>query len=464
MSAAGATRERTATPEPSTTPVSAGPAPAGTGRGGLARRVALWSVVVAVALVLAVATAVVQGSAPTDRTPLDPTSTTASGSRALVRVLEQQGVAVDVVRDAGRLGDGTVLVDDSAGVLDPGVARRIVARAAHVVLVTEDARVLDAVGLPLEPASSVTDRRTVSTTTCPVPAVAAARSVTTEGTAYVAAPDADTAGVELCASTDLGDGRGWGIARTATAGGDVVLLGTTGALRNDTITTAGDAALALGLLGQGGGSSATPMLSWYVPTPAGGDAAPTLGSLAPPWVPSVLALLGLVAVAAAVWRGRRLGPLVVERLPVVVRAAETTEGRARLYARTRDRTHALDTLRVAALRRSAGRLGLARSTHVDDVVRAVARATGRSDSEVGAVLVGGPVRDDRTLVTAVAELDALERALRAATGGSVDDRHQTTSERRTEHRQPPSDQYPPPDQHPPSNQRPPSNKHRGARP
>jgi hypothetical protein len=118
-----------------------------------------------------------------------------------------------------------------------------------------------------------------------------------------------------------------------------------------------------------------------------------------------------------VWRGRRLGPVVVEQLPVVVRAAETTEGRARLYARTRDRTHALDTLRVAAVRRTAARLGLARRSHVDAVVRAAARATGIPEDRVGAVLVGGPTHDDRALVAGAAAIDDLERAVAAASGG-----------------------------------------------
>ncbi|WNY34711.1 hypothetical protein Q9Q99_05735 [Curtobacterium flaccumfaciens] len=157
---------------------------------------------------------------------------------------------------------------------------------------------------------------------------------------------------ERCAPTGAGDSRVWGLVRTTTPGGDVTLVGTTSAFRNDTIATAGNAALALGLLG------GDERLVWYTPTVGTPDAAPTLGELAPPWVPSALALLALVAVAAGVWRGRRLGPLVVERLPVVVRAAETTEGRARMYARTRDRTHALDTLRVAAVRRIARLLGL----------------------------------------------------------------------------------------------------------
>ncbi|PZF52910.1 DUF4350 domain-containing protein [Curtobacterium sp. MCSS17_008] len=385
------------------------------------RRAATWVLVVAVALVLAALTALVQGDQRSAPAPLDPDSTTNSGSRALVRVLEQQGTPVAVVHEADRLptdgaaGD-TVFVADTAGVLDPAVARRLARTVAHVVLVSDDPRVLDAFGIRLAPAGEVQDGDTVSTASCGIPAAAAARRVSADGTAY--APEAgDTdAGLVLCAPSGSGPDRAWGLVRAATPAGDVTLVGTTAAFRNDTITTAGNAALALGLLETPSDGSGA--LTWYVPTPGSPDAAPTLGTLAPPWVPSLLGILGLVAVAAAVWRGRRLGPLVVEQLPVVVRAAETTEGRARLYARAADRTHALDTLRIAALRRTARRLGLPRSAHVDQVVRAAATATGLSDRYLGAVLVGGPVPDDRALVAGAEAIDAVEEAVRVATGGA----------------------------------------------
>lgn len=388
----------------------------GTGEGtvvpGRRGRAAVWAGIAVVGLVLAVLTVAVRGTPGPSEHELDPASTTASGSRALVRVLEQRGTAVDVVRDADRTGTGTVFVDDGDGVLSAAVAGRLVRTARHVVLVTTQPAVLQAVGLDVRDTRAVDDAVS-STGSCPIPAVRAAGSVTATGTGYrVGADGASGARVERCTPSGEGADRVWGIVRTTTAAGDVTVLGTTAALRNDTITTAGNAGLALGLLGGGD------RLVWYVPTPGSADAATTLGELAPPWVPSVLLLLALVAVAAAIWRGRRLGPLVVEPLPVVVRAAETTEGRARLYARTRDRTHALDTLRTAALFRIGRRLGLPRSAHVDDVVRAAARATGRPDHEVGAVLVGGPTGTDAALLDGAHALDDLERAVTAATTGT----------------------------------------------
>lgn len=387
------------------------PAPVPAPAEGRRFRVGFWVAISLVGVLLAALTALVQGTDPDAPRALDPTSTTASGSAALVRVLEQRGTAVsvtDTVDGVGGIDGGTVFIDDADGALDPAVAERIARTARHVVVVGTSGAGLEALlGFPVDPAVQVGGDATVSTTSCGIPAAASAARVTTAGSGYTV--DDDTA--ERCAPTGDGGSRVWGLVRTATPGGDVTLLGTTSAFRNDTIATAGNAALALGLLG------ADERLVWYTPAVGTPDAAPTLGELAPPWVPSALALLALVAVAGGVWRGRRLGPLVVERLPVVVRAAETTEGRARMYARTRDRTHALDTLRVAAVRRIGRMLGLPRSAHVDEVVRAAAQATGIPHTRVGAVLVGGTTDHDRALVDGTAALDDLERAVRRATSG-----------------------------------------------
>lgn len=386
--------------------------PTATSREGRGLRIGFWVAIVLVGILLAALTAAVQSSSGPTRDPLDPTSATASGAKALVRVLEQRGTDVRIVDSADGITGGTVLVDDAKGALDPAIAKRLARTADHVVLLSTSAAALDGFGLDVEPAGPVDSADTVSTQTCGIPAAADAERVTTTGDAYrVPSGDATPSGTELCAPTGSGAERAWGLVRAATPAGDVTLVGTTAAFRNDTITTAGNAALALGLLGD------SDSLTWYTPTPGTPDAAPTLGTLAPPWIPSAIALLALVAVAAGVWRGRRLGPLVVEQMPVVVRAAETTEGRARLYARTRDRTHALDTLRVAAVRRIGRRLALPRSAHVDEVVRAAAHATGIPDHVVGAVLVGGATADDRALVSGATALDDLERAVEAATTG-----------------------------------------------
>ncbi|WP_217642827.1 DUF4350 domain-containing protein, partial [Curtobacterium sp. MCBA15_005] len=228
------------------------PAPAPAPTEGRRFRVGFWVAIVLVGVLLAALTALVQGTDPDAPRTLDPTSTTASGSAALVRVLEQRGTAVsvtDTVDGVGGIDGGTVFIDDADGALDPDVAERIARTARHVVVVGTSGAGLEALlGFPVDPAVQVDGDATVSTASCGIPAAASAARVTTAGSGYAVDDDDDDA-AERCAPTGDGGSRVWGLVRTATPGGDVTLLGTTSAFRNDTIATAGNAALALGLLG-----------------------------------------------------------------------------------------------------------------------------------------------------------------------------------------------------------------------
>jgi hypothetical protein len=125
-------------------------------------------------------------------------------------------------------------------------------------------------------------------------------------------------------------------------------------------------------------------------------------------------LLGIVALAAALWRGRRFGPLVVEDLPVTVRASETMEGRARLYQRSSARRRALDALRVGTVARLASALRLGRAASVEEVAWAVADRLRRDPQQVRQLLLDADPATDAELVRLSDELLVLERDLRAA--------------------------------------------------
>ena len=105
----------------------------------------------------------------------------------------------------------------------------------------------------------------------------------------------------------------------------------------------GNAALAMNVLG----SPAEAGLADGRATEARGvDPADAPPRLLPAWwqIGVVQAFVALVVVG--IWRGRRLGPILSERLPVRVRAAETVEGHGRLYYRLNARDQAAEALRA----------------------------------------------------------------------------------------------------------------------
>ena len=182
-----------------------------------------------------------------------------------------------------------------------------------------------------------------------------------------------------------------------------MLLGAADVLTNDDLDDEGDAALALGLLGTGD------EVLWLLPRadralPGG---RPSLRDLVPDAVPLGALQLAVAVVVLALWRARRLGRVVEEPLPVVVRAAEAVEGRSRLYRAAGARDRAAEALRTAARDRLVTRLGLPAGADAAAVTATVAARTGRPSAEVGALLYGPPPGDDASLVRLADDLDGL---------------------------------------------------------
>ncbi|MCU1587791.1 MAG: hypothetical protein JWN31_1284, partial [Frankiales bacterium] len=119
--------------------------------------------------------------------------------------------------------------------------------------------------------------------------------------------------------------------------------------------------------------------------------------------------LALAVLLLAVWRAQRLGRVVREPLPVVVRAAETVEGRGRLYRAARARQTAAEELRAGARRRLGPRLGAGRHPHRDALLAGLSLQTTRPAEELAALLYGPQPADDASLVRLADELDALTR-------------------------------------------------------
>ena len=370
-----------------------------------ARRWAFWVAAFIVAAVIGLASLGLGVSAGDGRA-YDPDNPGPTGTMALVEVLRGQGVQavrtanLGTTRSATAVGSSTTLViHDVDRILDGDQLAEAAGLADTVIVLDPDFAALSAVAPEVAQAGLVTGTASAD---CDVPAVERSGRVTVDGDGF-RVTDAD-AGALACLGTgddvfslvglDRGETRLW-------------LLGSIDALTNDRIDEEGNAAFALGLLGE------HPRLVWYVPSfddlPPGG----TIEELSPPWVVPVMTLLALCFVLAAVWRGRRLGPLIVENLPVTVRASETMQGRARLYARSSARLRALDALRVGTIQRLAVRCGLSSVATVDEVVAAVSAVTGADARDLRRLLVEAEPGSDRDLVSYSDALLTLERDVTA---------------------------------------------------
>jgi hypothetical protein len=237
---------------------------------------------------------------------------------------------------------------------------------------------------------------------CALPAATEAGKALTGGVAYAVGPHPALDDLSPDASCYPSGGGGTVVQVTTAAGHRHTVLGSADFMTNDRLADDGNAALALNLVGT------QPAVVWWLPTPEFTGTQP-LTSLLPDAVWPLLAALVVVVVALAAWRGRRLGPVVVEPLPVAVRASETTEGRAQIYQRYRTRDQAAQHLRQRTRVLLVRRLGLPTASGADAVVAAAAHLTGRREDELLRLLYGPAPQDDHSLVTLAQHLSTLEQ-------------------------------------------------------
>ncbi|TFB85805.1 DUF4350 domain-containing protein [Cryobacterium algoricola] len=377
-----------------------------------ARRSRFWVLAGVGALLVAIAATLLAGAGSGGGTPLAADNAAPAGARALAEVLRQQGVHLTTAKTldeartlAAASADPTLFFTDPNGYLSNDQLSTLAGLAPRTVVVAPDFLLLQTLA-PSVGFGGVADSFDGPGARCDLPAAIRAGGVAPGGKTLSLPADSAERGC-------FPSGRGsFAVVEVALPSTELTLVADDGIFSNEEITASGHAALALGLLG------ASADLIWYQPTLA--DVAvtgpPSLGELTPGWVTPSILLFAVVFLAAAVWQGRRLGPLVAENLPVIVRASETMEGRARLYARSNARLRALDSLRVATVQRLATRVGLSRLASLDDIVLAVSALTGRDPAEVRFVLVDGVPARDRDLIAQSDLLQDLERAVIDASG------------------------------------------------
>ncbi|MFF9769661.1 DUF4350 domain-containing protein [Streptomyces sp. NPDC014636] len=371
-------------------------------------------ITLAVVLILAAAVAMAAVRSTARHGELDPRSADPYGSRAVAELLGERGVSTRVVTTLGgaraAAGPDTTLLVAVPDLLTHRQQTRLHAATAatggRTVLVASGSWSVErlAPGVTADPATS--DNSTLAPN-CTLPEARRAGTADTGGIRYT--------------TTHLGADSCYPSERLATllripavsGGGDTVVLGAPDILYNDRLDEQGNASLALQLLGS------RPHLVWYLPSLSDASAAGTdeqrslLDLLPSGWLWATLQLF-IAAALAAFWRARRFGPLVAEKLPVAIRASETTEGRARLYRKANARDRAAAALRAATRTRLAPLVGvpLARAHTLEAMLPALSARLASDGQTLHSLLFGPPPGDDAALIALTDQLDALEREVR----------------------------------------------------
>ena len=357
-------------------------------------------VLLALAVIVAFAILSAYLTAPRPGGRMDPNSTGPDGTRALMTLLREHGVdaveAPDVAAvEAAARPDTLLVVVQTYHLVDDDILDRLAALPGNRLLVQPISRTRQKLAPQIELGGATTfgggERPD-----CEL------REATRAGAVQFGISDAYVASDDDTAVTRCYDGA---LVRYTAGGREITVVGNSDFMTNGGLLKQGNAALAMNLAGT------NPRMIWYAPqfTEGEADAGATLFDLAPEHVSWILWQLVAVVVLLAVWKSRRIGPLVAERLPVVVRASETVEGRGRLYRSRRARGSAADALRTAALHRMQPRLGLDIDPDPDAVVQAVSAHCGLHPQALAHILFGPPPGDDTQLVTLARELDDIER-------------------------------------------------------
>jgi Domain of unknown function (DUF4350) len=362
-------------------------------------RSARW-VLLALVVIVGVATLSTVLTAPRPGGPMDPESTSPEGARALVTILRERGVDVIAADDIAAVEraarpDTLILVAQTFYLYDDDLLRRLAALPGDRLLVEPVSRTREVLAPQIRLGGATTFGE--NKPDCDMREATRAGEVQFGlGDAYEAAGDVP---VTRC--------YGGALVRFTDNGREVTVVSTGGFMTNSGLLKDGNAALAMNLAGS------HQRVIWYAPQhsesngESGGGA--TLFDLMPDQVMWIFLQLCLGVALLAVWKGRRIGPLVAEQLPVVVRASETVEGRGRLYRSRRARDRAAEALRTATLQRMLPRLGLGHHAEPTAVAQAVAERCGLDPQTVAHTLFGRPPANDPDLVNLAHELDNIER-------------------------------------------------------
>lgn len=361
---------------------------------------------------------VYSGSDSNDRL-LDTSSVDKRGAAGYVHLLKARGYDVDVARNGLTIqtalnqagADTTVMVAPDAAVYG-GLGRSLQrSKASRIVLLSPSQQILSAAKIDAE---RLDRQSAVSTSTRPecsseltapvreVPASLSSTSYETENASAVCFPTVPAV---------QGVSRG-GLLVFDKPNQTTIVLGTVHPLTNGYLATKDSAALGLSLV------KGTKKVVWIDPKLA--DFKNTTPTRQQPsrdlpqklsWMNSLKWWALFLIAMVGVWRGRRLGRIVTEYLPVMVKSSETARGLGRMYSSSKSYERSLQLLQSAASVRIAKLLGVHPSTSQQDLIVIIAQSLGRQEPEISTILCR-KANSAADLVAGTANLDSLEHQIK----------------------------------------------------
>ena len=319
--------------------------------------------------------------------PLDPTSTDALGTRALVVLLEEMGSRVDIAGSVPGPEHDTalVLVDDLTE--QQADALRAWVRTGGVAVVADPGSELIPVAPERSAAPGVFDveEDDALPRRCELAALRDVEFVDpSNGVLFEPPPNGvgcfTRRGANFLVAVPFGDGTIVGIGGAAT-------------FVNGVIGKQDNAALATSLLAPTRGSR----VAFLRPPPPGGGRR-TLWELVSDRVKGSLWQLGVAFGVLVLWRARRLGRPVLEPHPVELAGSELVVAIGNLLQVAKRRDHAATLLRKDLRSHLARRLGLPPDAPAEIIAEVAAGRTGVDRARLASALADRPVGDDTGLV------------------------------------------------------------------
>jgi hypothetical protein len=348
------------------------------------------------------------GGGPGNDRPLDPRSHGDAGTSAVVALVEELGVDVDLeVRQPGADVDAALLLWDQLDAAERDDLEDWV-RDGGTLVVTDPAS-------PLVPAGSdfssiIEDDPDALSGEEPVDVDAGDCDIEPfeaqelESLAVWGGPiQYDVApGDRSC----FGNGDRAYVVQTTLGDGNVVAFGGSGTVVNHTLGDADNAPAIAALLAPTEGGRVAVIDIGPAPLNRGDE---TLTEVIPTWANRVILQLAVALLVYVAWRARRLGQPVAEPQPVKVAASELVAAMGGMLERAGSPQHAADVLRAELRRDLVTRLGLPPNVAPATLVELVAPRTQLDEAQLAAALGPGPVNDDKDLLTVVTLIDIVRK-------------------------------------------------------